>query len=265
MKSKVLVCFFLLLLTLIVRAHEFWLEPMKFRHAIGENAVINFKVGVNFFGEPWKPTAQKLDKVELHSIKPLKDLKKQVKEGEKENLTIQLAAEGTYMVVMQSAPAFSDLNAEEFNAYLKEEGLDDTYNKRKKTNALEKNGTEVYTRYSKILLQAGKRTDDTYKKIIGLPIEIIPQQNPYTRKVGDPVKFIVRFNGKPLFGALVKVFNKQNNKTNVQTIYSQQDGSVETHISNGGAWMVSVVHMTPSTDPKAEWQSFWGSLTFGIE
>jgi uncharacterized GH25 family protein len=265
MKRRALTLFALIVVALIARAHEFWLEPVKFRFAVGETATINFKVGDNFFGDPWLTSLEKLNKVEFHSLKAVKDVKSSAKPGEKENLTLKLPAEGTYMVVMHGNPSYSDETAEQFNAYLKDQGLDDVYNKRKKSNALEKNGTEFYTRYSKVLLQAGKRTDDTYKKVAGLPIEIIPQQNPYTRKVGDPVKFIVRYNGRPLFGALVKVFNRNNNRTNIQTIYTQQDGSIETHISNNGAWMLNVVHMIPSTDPKAEWQSYWGSLTFGIE
>ena len=265
MKRRAVTLLALIVVSLIAQAHEFWLEPIKFRFAVGETATINFKVGDNFFGEPWLTSLEKLNKVELHSIKGVKDVKALTKQGEKENLSVQLPLEGTYMVVMHGNPSFSDEPAEQFNAYLKDQGLDDVYNKRKKSNTLEKNGTEFYTRYSKVLLQAGKRTDDTYKKVAGLPIEIIPQQNPYTRKVGDPVKFIVRYNGRPLFGALVKVFNRNNNRTNIQTIYTQQDGSIETHISNTGAWMLNVVHMIPSTDPKAEWQSYWGSLTFGIE
>jgi uncharacterized GH25 family protein len=265
MKIKITALATLLILSFIAQAHEFWLEPAKFRYAVGEKATINFRVGDNFFGAPWLTKLEKLSKVEFHSLKTVKDITALAKEGEKENLSVQLPLEGTYMVVMEGNPSFSDETAEQFNAYLKDQGLDDVYNKRKKANALEKNGTEFYTRYSKVLLQAGKRTDDTYKKVAGLPIEIIPQQNPYTRKVGDPVKFIVRYNGKPLFGALVKVFNRNNNRTTIQTVYTQQDGSIETHISNSGAWMLNVVHIIPSTDPKAEWQSYWGSLTFGIE
>jgi uncharacterized GH25 family protein len=265
MKRKTVAILVLLAIGLVAKAHEFWLEPVKFRFAVGEKATINFKVGDNFFGAPWLTKLEKLNKIEFHSLKTVKDITSSAKEGEKENLSVQLPLEGTYMVVMQSNPSFSDETAEQFNSYLKDQGLDDVYNKRKKSGALEKNGTEFYSRYSKVLLQSGKRTDDTYKKAAGLPIEIIPQQNPYTRKVGDPVKFIVKYNGKPLFGALVKVFNRNNNRTNIQTIYTQQDGSIETHISNTGAWMLNVVHMIPSADPKAEWQSYWGSLTFGIE
>src|SRR5690349_10813235 len=224
MKRKSLSLLILLAVSLIVEAHEFWLETAKYRYAIGESAVVSFKVGENFFGDPWQVKKDRLEKVDLHSIKTVKDLKQTVKEGDKENLTVPLPTEGTYMLAMQTNNTFSELKAEEFNAYLKEDGLDDVYNKRKKSNTLETPGKELYARYSKVLLQAGKRTDDTYKKNAGLPIEIIPQQNPYTRKVGDPVKFLILFNGKPLFGALVKVWNRNNNRTSIQNIYSMQDG-----------------------------------------
>lgn len=83
-------------------------------------------------------------------------------------------------------------------------------------------------------------------------------------KKGDPVAFKILFEGKPLFGAKVKVWNRHNHRTSVQNIFSQQDGVIETHISNPGSWMVSVVKMVPSKNPKAQYRSYWGTLVFGV-
>jgi hypothetical protein len=61
------------------------------------------------------------------------------------------------------------------------------------------------------------------------------------------------------------VWNRYKNRTTMQPIYTQQDGRIEAHVSNPGAWMVSVVQMIPSDDPKADWRSYWGSLVFGVQ
>ena len=100
---------------------------------------------------------------------------------------------------------------------------------------------------------------------MGFPIEIIPEKNPYTLKKGDPVRFKILFEGKPLFGAKVKVWNRFDNRTTLQNIHTEKNGIIETHISNPGPWMVSVVKMVPSKQPGADWQSYWGSLVFGVE
>jgi uncharacterized GH25 family protein len=166
--------------------------------------------------------------------------------------------------VMESTAVFAQMDAAEFNEYLKEDGLDDALAHRTETNTLDKSAKEVYTRFAKLLVQVDNKTDDTFKKSANLPIEIMIEQNPFLMKVGDPVRFKILFEGKPLFGARVKVWNRYQNRTTLQPIYTQQDGTIETHISNPGMWMVSVVKMIPSRDPKADWQSYWGSLVFGI-
>jgi uncharacterized GH25 family protein len=255
----------LLACSFVVLAHEFWLQPVKFIHKTGEDLVVNFKVGENFIGDPWTVKKDRFERLELHQKNTLKDLKAQVVEGEKDNLKTPLSDEGTYLLVMQSNAAFSDLEAEKFNAYLKEDGLDEVYSQRSKTNTLDKNGTEFYARCSKLLVQAGEKTDNTFRKEVGLPVEIIPDQNPYALKIGAPIRFKILYMGKPLFGAKVKVWNFHNNRTTAQNIFSQQDGMIETHISNPGRWMVSFVKMVPSKDPKADWQSYWASLVFGIK
>jgi uncharacterized GH25 family protein len=256
----------LMLVTLIVHAHEFWMQPDKFFFSTGETLTINCKVGENFTGEPWNVQKTRLMTLEHHRQGAVNDLLPIATEGEKGSVVqLQLEHEGTHLFVMQTNHAFIELEAEKFNAYLKEDGLDDVYAKREKTNSFNKAGKELYARYTKLLIQTGKKTDDTYKKIIGLPLEIVPEQNPYALKVGGRISFKILFNGKPLFGARVKIWNRYNNRTMVQNIYTQQDGVIETPVSNPGSWMVSVVHMTPSKDPKADWESYWGSLTFGVK
>jgi uncharacterized GH25 family protein len=264
--NKKLISFAVLLsCSLLAQAHEFWLQPLKFVHQTGEDLVVNFKVGESFMGEPWKVTKDRLERLELHQTNTMKDLRAAVVEGDKGNLKTPLTVEGTYLLVMQSNAVFSDLEAEKFNEYLKEDGLDEAYAHRRKTNTLDKNGTELYARYSKLLVQAGEKTDNTFRKEAGLPVEIIPEQNPYALKIGAPIRFRILYMGKPLFGAKVRVWNFHNNRTTAQNIFSQQDGTVETHISNPGRWMVSFVKMVPSKDPKADWQSYWASLVFGVK
>jgi uncharacterized GH25 family protein len=166
---------------------------------------------------------------------------------------------------MQTENTFIELEGEKFDEYLKEDGLDEIYALRQKTNILNKPSSEYYSLHSKLLVQVGSHTDDTFRKVAGFPIEIIPERNPYMLKKGDPVRFRILFEGKPLFGAKVKVWNRFNNRTTIQNIYTEKSGMIETHISNPGRWMVSVVKMVPSKQDGAEWQRYRGSLVFGVE
>lgn len=250
---------------IFAQAHEFWLLPSNFFFKSGEKLLIRFMVGENFMGESWDLKQHRVEKLEHHRLSGVMNFVDSITDAEKYNLAITLKDEGTHMVALQSNNAFIELEGEKFNEYLKEDGLDDVYAHREKTKTLSRPSKEFYSRYSKLLVQVGARKDDTFKKIVGFPIEIIPEQNPYSLKKGDPVRFKILYEGKPLFGARVKVWNRFDNRTTLQNIYTEKNGVIETRISNPGPWMVSVVKMVPSKLPGAEWQSYWGSLVFGVE
>lgn len=265
MKRKTLLTIILFAFLTLATAHEFWLQPDKFFFKLNEKLVVSFKVGENFMGEPWDLKKHRVEKLELHQLSKSISLTDSVKEGVKDNLTFRLKEEGTHLLVMQSNHAFIELDGEKFNAYLKEDGLDEVLDHRQKTNTLNTPAKEFYSRHTKLLIQVGEKKDDTHQKNAGLPIEIIPDKNPYMLKKGDPIRFKILFEGKPLFGVKVKVWNRFDNRTTIQNIYTEKDGMIETRISNPGAWMVSVVKMIPSKQTGADWQSYWGSLVFGIK
>jgi hypothetical protein len=254
------------LVSMLLPGHEFWLQPDKFYFQEGESANITFRVGDDFIGEPWKGNADRIVRLDHTNGSDVRDLKTSLREStEQHPCKVTLAREGAHVIVIESSPAFIKLSGQEFSDYLKEDGLDDVLYERTQKGTSSDTAREFYSRHSKLILQAGSTLDDNYKKEYGLPIEIIPDKNPAGVRKGDPVSFKILFEGKPLFGAKVKVWNRYNNRTSVQNIFSQQNGVIETHVSNPGSWMVSVVKMVPSKDPKADYRSYWGTLVFGVK
>ena len=110
-----------------------------------------------------------------------------------------------------------------------------------------------------------KKKQTRTKKQIIFPLKSYPKKTLIPLKKGDPVRFKILSEGKPAFGVKVRVWNRYQNRTTIQNIYPEKNGVIETRISNPGAWMVSVVKMVPSKEAGAEWQSYWTSLTFGLE
>jgi len=265
MQKRIITFLSIFLATQLVQSHEFWLQPKKFRYAIGEEMKVAFMVGENFEGEPWDLKKHGIEKLDLLHLAKVIDLKKQVKPDEKDKLKFKFTEAGTYLLSMQSDNSYVELEAEKFNEYLKEDGLDNVLEARTQNNTLDKPSKEFYSRHVKLLVQAGPKTDDTYKKKLGYRIEIIPNQNPYLLKSGDYLQCLVLFDGKPSAHQLVKVWNKIGNTTFLQNAYTENDGTLKFPISSKGPWMVSTVKMIPSEKPGADWQSLWSSLVFGIE
>ena len=264
MQKKIASLLFLIIGVGLVQAHEFWLQPVNFFLKSGEHLVVSFKVGENFAGEPWDLTTHKIERLDLHHLNQSRNVRDSVAPGAKNNLSLRLREEGTHLLAMQSDNTFVGMEADKFNEYLKEDGLDEVYDQRKKTNTLTEPSKEYFVRFTKLLVQMGHKTDNTFSKIVGFPLEIVPEQNPYALKQGDAIRFKILYNGKPLFGAKVRIWNRFDSRTTIQNIYTEKNGVVETRVSNPGMWMVSVVKMVPSQQEGADWQSYWGSLVYGV-
>jgi len=264
MRKVVTISVFLLAVTLLAKGHEFWLQPIKYFIDVGERLTAKFMVGENFQGELWDLKKHRIEKLDVHESGGVRSLVDSL------NIDAGLfrttfADAGTRLLVIQSNEAFIELTGDKFNDYLKEDGLDEIYLAREKGKLLGAPARELYSRHSKLFIQVGNKLDNMHEKIAGLPIEIVPNKNPCGLKRGDEVRFFVTFKGTPLFGAKVRIWNRFDNRTTIQNIYTEKDGSISIRISNPGAWMVSVVKMIPSEDTKADWRSYWGSLVFGIK
>lgn len=263
--KKIYLTLFVVLMAAVAESHEFWLQPQKFKYRVGEELFLHFMVGDHFEGEVWDLQKHKIEKLEIHHLAQFSDLRTAVTPTQKEKLKHKLTEAGTHLVVLQSDASFMESDAQKFNDYLKEDGLENVVALRKKTGTENASAKESYTRFAKLLVQVGDTPDDTFKKKVGLRIEIIPQQNPYALKTGDYLQCLVLFDGMPAKNQLTKVWNKVGNTAILQNMYTENDGMVKFPISSKGPWMISAVTMIPSQKAGADWQSFWGSLLFGIE
>lgn len=90
-------------------------------------------------------------------------------------LSLQTGAPGTAVIGISMKPREIELKAEQFNEYLKEDGLPDTLEERRKTGELEKDAKERYAKHVKAILQIGDKRTDDYKTILGYPVELVPQ------------------------------------------------------------------------------------------
>jgi uncharacterized GH25 family protein len=263
--KRTLLTFLVCLIVALVQAHEFWLQPDKYRFAVGEEMKVDFKVGENFVGEFWDLSVHKVEKAEMHFPGGAINLTASVKPTKGKNLTYKFLKQGTHVLAMQSNAAFIELEAEKFDEYLKEDGLDNILNLRTKSNSPGQTAKESYQRFAKLIVQSGTTTDETYRKRAGFPLEIMPLSNPYTLKNGDYLECRILSENKPSAHQLVKVWSHIGNRIFLQNIYTENDGTLKFPISSSGPWMISTVKMIPSQKEGADYQSMWASLVFGID
>ena len=265
MRKKLVVTGVICLALSFVQAHEFWLQPKKFRYVVGDEMKVDFIVGENFTGEFWDLNKNKVEKAEIFVNGVTKNILKDIKSTSGNNLTYKFDKPGTHVVSLESNSAFIELEAEKFNAYLQEDGLDEILDARTNSKTLNKPSKEFYKRFAKLIVQSGTTLDESYRRRLGFRYEIIPLTNPYSLKVGDYLECRVLWEGKVAAHSLVKVWSHISGRIFLQNIYTENDGTIKFPISSAGPWMVSAVKMIPSEMEGADYQSFWSSLVFGIE
>ncbi len=181
-------------------------------------------------------------------------------------MNLTTGADGTYVVGLSTKSREIALKAADFNEYLREDGLPDTLEERRKTGELEKDAKERYAKHVKAILQVGRKQTDDYKTVLGYPVELIPQQNPYKLKKGGTIDILCLKDGKPLAGQVVLAGREENGKLTVAPeLRSDAKGIVKLRLGGAGKWYVKFINMTKLDDPNLNYESKWTTLTFEIK
>ncbi|MCA1589819.1 MAG: DUF4198 domain-containing protein [Acidobacteria bacterium] len=181
-------------------------------------------------------------------------------------INLTTGAAGTYVVGLSTKSREIALKAADFNEYLKEDGLPDTLEERRKTGELEKDAKERYAKHVKAILQVGRKRTDDYKTVLGYPVELVPQRNPYGLKKGDSLDILCLKDGKPLTGQVVLAGREENGKiVAAPELRSDSKGIVRVRLAGAGKWYVKFINMAKLDDPNLNYESKWTTLTFEIK
>ncbi len=179
---------------------------------------------------------------------------------------------GTYIVGVSIKPRTLEMTAEKFDDYLEHDGVLDILKERKTGKASDAAVKERYSKHVKALFQVGDERTDSFGKVFGFPIEIIPQKNPFSLKAGDtlPVKILLR--GEPATNQLVYAsfggfhqHDEQGNHVEAIKTRTNSKGIAEIKIEKKGLWYIRLIHMEPSDDEGVDYESNWATLTFEIK
>lgn len=272
--KKIGICIWVLLTSTIqTEAHEFWLLPQFFSYQAGQKVVVRFQYGEHFTGENWHGENSKIISLKASSNNYQFDLAPFVSTVAGDSVRLDtIIYPGNYTITYQGKNSYLELEAKKFNAYLEEEGLLEALRARQLMHQDTALGKESYQRCAKTLVRIKSRMGKSdflktsfYNSSMGLPLDIVPIDNPYNLKQPGTISFNVYFQGKLLRSGKVILWHKTAGKTD-QIMLDMEAGVAKANITPGGTWMVSLVKMIP--DPikgTGYWQSYWGSLTWGYD
>ena len=244
------------------RAHDFWIEPSTYAPTPGQRVVVRLRVGDHFPGDPFARTPKRIERFAL--LGGAAEVEVPGAEGVDPAGFVVAGQPGIYQIVYDSNHASIELSGEKFERHLAEQGLERISELRKKAGGSASAAKEIYSRSVKALIAVGESPGEGYDRPAGLPLELIPEKNPFQLAPGSELPLRLLYQGKPLAGVWVEARNSRRTEERVSG-RTDRDGRVRLRLASGGPWLVKAVHMVAAPkESGADWESLWASLTFAV-
>jgi uncharacterized GH25 family protein len=251
-------------------AHDFWVQPGDYWVAPGVGTSLTLLVG---HGPDRQCSPIPLGRVmRFEAIGPRgmrKDLRPLLQlRGPGHDGTLVFREPGTYLLVLQTdALAYSLLPAIRFNDYVRVEGLTPALLFRERTHRTNADGSEAYSRQAKTIIRVGADADPAaaVTRPLGLPLEIVPDVDPYAEPCPKKLPVHVLYHGRPLSGALVKLTNLEHDANPIETHVTDEKGQAVFNAPQRGDWLLNVLwtEVAPASSD-ADFQTTFSSLSFGF-
>jgi len=208
------------------------------------------------------------------------------------------AGAGTYVAGVSTKARNIELSSEQFNDYLKHDGVLDMLEERTKDSLLDKDAVESYEKHVKAIYQVGEVKTKDWSTAFNYPIEFIPLENPYTKYSGDTLEVQLLLDGNPLSNQLVYAdfvktshthhehshgdghshdhehsdadhshdhSDDSHTHTSGQQLRTNQIGTVKVSLPEDGIYYLRTIYMTKVTDNDTlTHASKWATLTFEV-
>src|SRR5688572_3434181 len=208
-------------------AHDMWIEPATFFPSSGQVVGVKLRVGEDLLGDPIARSASLINEFVVHDSAG----RHQVigREGSDPAGFIRASMPGLQIIGYRSNASAVDLDAPKFNQYLKEEGLDSVAAARARRNETGKSVRELFSRNAKSLVLTGPASEAQADRVLGFPLELVAEKNPYALRPGQALPVRLTFENRPLAGVLVVAFNRLNPSDKLSA-RSDTDGRVRFHV-----------------------------------
>jgi uncharacterized GH25 family protein len=238
-------------------AHDLWLEPSTFRPAPHSLVSVSVLVGQGFAGETVPRDPEYLERFVLtgsEGTAPVVGFPGADPAG-----TVRVGERGAATLLYRRVPQPIVLEAEKFESYLREEGLEHVIAARVKAGKSNVPGRERYGRCAKALLAVGGASG-TATQVLGCPFEIVPLDE--LPKAGGTLRVQLLWNHAPAAGILLRA-RREEDPGQVWSAPTDANGRVSVPMARSGFWLLTAVHMTAaSKGSDADWSSEWASLSF---
>ena len=246
-------------------SHEFWIAPQKYQVETGQDIAAHFVNGQNFRGGTLAWFNNRVARADVRLGNSTQKLS-----GRSGDIpAIQTEVEGEGLVTLAVETPFTSLTyreVEKFANFVNHKDL------KVDPAAQQYPFKEAYSRHAKALIKLGHgRGSDA---AMGLEIEFVALENPYTDNVSDGMDVQLLYKNKPRANAQVEVYElNSKNSVNLVVYRTDSNGKATIKVRPGHRYLVdSVVLRDPSAETlkrftggkKIAYETVWAALTFEV-
>ncbi|MEO8193215.1 MAG: DUF4198 domain-containing protein [Gemmatimonadales bacterium] len=186
---------------------------------------------------------------------------------------VTVGGPGTYVIGASVLPRTIRLEGEEFNSYLKEDGLPDVLAERRERNELAQPAHERYSKHVKAVVRAGRVSstsgDTAFRAVFGYPAELVPLNNPYALRSGRTLRVRALVDGEAVANQVILAGGVMNDGRRIveRSVRSDTLGDARIAIRAPGLWYVKFIRMRripAGTADSVDYESKWATLTFAV-
>lgn len=185
-------------------------------------------------------------------------------------LDVALGGPGTYVVGVSTKPKIIELPADDFEAYLRHDGIEDVLKARQAVKGPRTPVRERYSKHVRAVVQVGPLQTNDASRPLGYPAEILLTKNPASLKAGDTLNFRALLKGKPMTGQLVYAsfegfhgHSADGGHINAVKLRTDANGTGSFKVSRAGRWYITLINMQ-KTIGDADYESNWATVTFQV-
>lgn len=252
-----------------LQAHDFWIEPQAFVAPAGSRLGFALKVGHRAQRMRSALPAARIVEWAVVSGPAGADRPTTVLRpgGTAVDGWIAAMPAGRAMLALQSdASAISRLDAERFNAHVRDEGLREVQAHRAAEGRWRAVGVERYSRHAKALVDGGcqdPHAASVAEKVMGHTLEIVPIGDPIEPPAGSPLGLRLLFEGQPLAGAQVRRVSLDDAARADERSLTDAQGTAWFPAAGAGQWMLAAVWSRALAQPApVSYETFFASFTY---
>lgn len=250
----------------VLAAHDMFLKPT--RYFAPENSEVRVRVLNGTFTRSENSIARRR-LADASVLTPTRRIALDTAEwsvaGDTSTFHIHTRGAGTYVIGVSTKPSIIDLPADDFNMYLKEDGIPDVLEARTKSGELNQPAKERYHKHVKALVQVGSTRSDHFATALGYPAELVPVENPYALSSGATLRVKTLVDGKPAANQLVVFGGVSADETAIEAKSTRSNGAgiAAIPLAVPGTYYIKFINMTRVKD-SVDYESKWATLTFQI-